>query len=104
MSVIEPVGPTGRDPAGVLADLRTAAGQARRYDIGYPGATDLAFPELAEWLTGQLLNNIGDPWDLGHGRNHTKTTRAAGPRRGRRPAARSRQSLGIRHLRLQRRH
>src|SRR5262249_15992038 len=37
-----------------------------------PGATDIAYPELADWLTGQLLNNIGDPYDPGHGRNHTK--------------------------------
>jgi histidine decarboxylase len=60
------------DPHTVLAELHTATKAARWYDIGFPGATDLAFPELAEWFTNQLLNNIGDPYDPGHGRNHTK--------------------------------
>jgi histidine decarboxylase len=60
------------DPGAVVADLLAAAREHRRYDIGFPGATDLTFPDLGEILTGQLLNNIGDPWDLGHGRNHTK--------------------------------
>ncbi|NUT37661.1 MAG: histidine decarboxylase [Hamadaea sp.] len=64
--------PPAADPARILADLLAEARSARRYDIGYPGATDLVFPELSEWLTGQLLNNVGDPWDAGHGRNHTK--------------------------------
>jgi len=54
--------------AGLLADLRAA----RRFDIGFPGATDLHYPQLAEVLTSRLLNNIGDPWEAGHGRNHTK--------------------------------
>ena len=60
------------DPSAVVARLLSDARDARRYDIGFPGATDLAFPALGEVLTGQLLNNIGDPWDPGHGRNHTK--------------------------------
>ena len=60
------------DPDAVVARLLSDARDARRYDIGFPGATDLAFPALGEVLTGQLLNNVGDPWDLGHGRNHTK--------------------------------
>lgn len=59
-------------PGQVLAKLMAEAQAARRYDIGYPGATDINFPDLADVLTGQLLNNVGDPWDLGHGRNHTK--------------------------------
>jgi histidine decarboxylase len=59
-------------PQAVLADWLQAANQARRYDIGFPGATDIGFPALADVLTGQLLNNIGDPYDGGHGRNHTK--------------------------------
>lgn len=62
----------GRDLGTVLELSLAAARTARRFDIGYPGATDLSFPELSEWLTGQLLNNIGDPYDPGHGRNHTK--------------------------------
>jgi histidine decarboxylase len=44
----------------------------RRYNLGFPGATDLTYPDLAAILTGQLLNNIGDPYEPGHGRNHTK--------------------------------
>ncbi|MDG4834099.1 pyridoxal-dependent decarboxylase [Solwaraspora sp. WMMD1047] len=59
-------------PEAVVADLLAAARENRRYDIGFPGATDLTFMGLAEVLTGQLLNNIGDPFDVGRGRNHTK--------------------------------
>ncbi len=60
-------------PSGQALDrLLAEAKAARRHDIGYPGATDLTFPELSEWLTGQLLNNVGDPYHDGHGRNHTK--------------------------------
>lgn len=66
----------GVDPAQVVTTLLTDARAARRYDIGFPGSADLSFPALAEILTGQLLNNIGDPWDLGHGRNHTKAIEA----------------------------
>ena len=63
---------TSIDPSAVVKKILAEAQAARRYDIGFPGATDLRFPVLREILTGQLLNNIGDPWDLGHGRNHTK--------------------------------
>jgi histidine decarboxylase len=56
-----------------LEQLRARLTRHRRYDIGFPGARDLIFPELADLLTGQLLNNIGDPYDSGHGRVHTKT-------------------------------
>jgi histidine decarboxylase len=56
----------------VLADLHARLVEARRFDIGFPGAVDLVFPDLAELLTSQLLNNVGDPYDLGYGRNHTK--------------------------------
>jgi histidine decarboxylase len=44
----------------------------RRYEIGFPGATDQSFPHLAAVLTGELLNNVGDPTCPGHGRSHTK--------------------------------
>lgn len=44
----------------------------RRLHLAFPGATDLTYPELAAILTGQLLNNVGDPFEPGHGRNHTK--------------------------------
>ncbi|MEV6632813.1 pyridoxal-dependent decarboxylase [Actinoplanes sp. NPDC051470] len=70
--MILPSTDTGGDPELALVKLLTDARAARRYDIGFPGATDLGFPALAQILTGQLLNNVGDPWDLGHGRNHTK--------------------------------
>jgi histidine decarboxylase len=64
--------PADSDPHAMLAGLLHQAKTARQFDIGFPGATDLTFPHLGEWLTGQLLNNIGDPYDPGHGRNHTK--------------------------------
>jgi histidine decarboxylase len=60
--------PIGR----VIADLHFGLRQARWFDIGFPGAVDLVFPDLAGLLTSQLLNNVGDPYDLGHSRNHTK--------------------------------
>jgi len=55
-----------------LEQLRARLNRQRRYDIGFPGARDLVFPELADLLTGELLNNIGDPYEAGHGRAHTK--------------------------------
>lgn len=58
--------------AGVLARLREQLTTDRWYDIGFPGARDLTFEPLAELLCGHLLNNVGDPWDAGHGRCHTK--------------------------------
>jgi histidine decarboxylase len=68
-----PSADAGGDPSLAVARLLIDARAARRFDIGFPGATDLTFPALGEILTGQLLNNVGDPWDAGHGRNHTKT-------------------------------
>jgi histidine decarboxylase len=56
----------------VLADLHDSLTATRPFDIGFPGATDQTYPQLAGLLTGHLLNNVGDPYDLGHGRNHTK--------------------------------
>lgn len=56
----------------VLRALQETLVRSRRFDIGFPGAVDLTFPALADLLTTQLLNNVGDPYDLGHGRNHTK--------------------------------
>jgi hypothetical protein len=35
----------------------------RRFEIGFPGATDQPLTRLAAVLTGELLNNIGDPTD-----------------------------------------
>jgi len=62
----------GSDLSQLALRLLLDARASRRYDIGFPGATDLTFPGLADLVTGQLLNNVGDPWDHGHGRNHTK--------------------------------
>ncbi|GHJ48792.1 histidine decarboxylase [Catellatospora sp. TT07R-123] len=59
--------------AATLRDLTARLAQSRHYDIGFPGAVDLVFPELSELMTGHLLNNVGDAWgDPGHGVNHTK--------------------------------
>ncbi|BEL03051.1 histidine decarboxylase [Actinoplanes sichuanensis] len=44
----------------------------RCYELAFPGATDLTYPHLAELVTGRLLNNVGDPFQPGHGRSHTK--------------------------------
>jgi histidine decarboxylase len=44
----------------------------RKLHLAFPGATDRAYSELAAILTARLLNNVGDPWTDGHGRNHTK--------------------------------
>ncbi|MFC7530154.1 pyridoxal-dependent decarboxylase [Actinoplanes sp. GCM10030250] len=51
---------------------RAAAAADRRYNLAFPGATDITYPALAELLTTRLLNNVGDPWQPGHGPNHTK--------------------------------
>jgi histidine decarboxylase len=42
------------------------------YDIGYPRATDLPYPDLAATLAHLTLINVGDPWDTGDIRHHTK--------------------------------
>jgi histidine decarboxylase len=60
------------DPRTSLETRLAAVKQGRRYEIGFPGATDISYPELAEWLCTQLLNNVGDPYHPGHGRDHTK--------------------------------
>ncbi|WP_433789580.1 pyridoxal-dependent decarboxylase [Actinoplanes sp. CA-252034] len=44
----------------------------RCYELAFPGATDLTYRHLAGVVTGRLLNNVGDPFEHGHGRNHTK--------------------------------
>ena len=46
---------------------------ARRYNIGFPGATDFDYTDLAELLCTQLLNNVGDPYIDGIAANHTKS-------------------------------
>lgn len=64
-------GIVGRDVGPAIAAYETERG-IDRHNIGFPGATDLSYPELGPLLTRQLLNNIGDPHDPGHGANHTK--------------------------------
>ena len=59
-------------PRAALSQLLDRLRSGRRYEIGFPGATDLRFDELAPLLTGELLNNVGDPWEDGHGLSHTK--------------------------------
>src|SRR5688500_10466242 len=60
------------DNQALVAEL---VGHIRRigwFDIGYPCATDLTYPELGELLTSTRLINIGDPWETGTVRHHTK--------------------------------
>ncbi|WP_125807985.1 pyridoxal-dependent decarboxylase [Actinoplanes sp. ATCC 53533] len=54
------------------ADLNAYYTWTRYYNLAYPGFDDISHAELAPLLTGQLLNNIGDPYDGGHGHDHTK--------------------------------
>lgn len=58
------------DLAGALAARLDAA---RRYNIGFPGATDFDYTGLAELLGRHLLNNVGDPDSDGLAANHTKS-------------------------------
>ncbi|MCY1144050.1 pyridoxal-dependent decarboxylase [Actinoplanes sp. Pm04-4] len=64
------------DPAPPLttraAQLQAVLAADRRHHLAFPGATDLTYPDLAAVLSSQLLNNVGDPFEPGHGRNHTK--------------------------------
>ncbi|MCY1141485.1 pyridoxal-dependent decarboxylase [Actinoplanes sp. Pm04-4] len=53
-------------------DLAQHLTAARRRNLAYPGFTDLTHRALAELMTEQLLNNVGDPYDPGHGHDHTK--------------------------------
>lgn len=55
-----------------LADLRNDLEAARLRNIGFPGAVDFDYTALAPFLTRELLNNVGDPYVDGIGRNHTK--------------------------------
>ncbi|MCM4082225.1 pyridoxal-dependent decarboxylase [Paractinoplanes hotanensis] len=56
-----------------FADLAQQLAAARFHNLAYPGFTDITHPALGALLTGQLLNNVGDPYDGGHGHDHTKT-------------------------------
>ena len=73
-SLLDPAAASDSVPLPVHAALLGSSMAAdRRWHLAFPGATDLVYPDLAALLTRQLLNNVGDPFDAGHGRNHTKT-------------------------------
>jgi histidine decarboxylase len=61
-----------RDLAADWAKLHAQAQADAATNVGFPGATDITHDDLAEVLSGVLLNNIGSPYDGGLGRNHTK--------------------------------
>ena len=64
---------TGGDLSGLWTSLADQARLDARTNVGFPGATDISYPQLAGLLTSVLLNNIGSPYDTaGHGRNHTR--------------------------------
>jgi histidine decarboxylase len=63
--------------AGELATLTARLEAARWFNIGFPGATDVDFTPLGSLLSGQLLNNIGDPMVDGIAVNHTKALERA---------------------------
>jgi histidine decarboxylase len=52
--------------------LRRRWEDARWFNIGFPGATDFDYADLAWILGGQLLNNVGDPFVDGTAINQTK--------------------------------
>jgi histidine decarboxylase len=59
------------DAAEVLEDLLHELQQDRSTNIGFPGATDFDYADLAPFLN-VLLNNVGDPYVPGVGGAHTK--------------------------------
>jgi histidine decarboxylase len=67
MSTVEP-----RDLKPVWEQLGRQYADDGRMNLGFPGATDITYEDLAHLWSGSLLNNIGSPYDGGHGRNHTK--------------------------------
>jgi len=85
--------PTRPDPPFSLHDADTVASAAalaqhyaalsdyytrtRYYDLAYPGFHDIDHQPLEALLSGQLLNNVGDAYDEGHGRDHSKVQERA---------------------------
>jgi histidine decarboxylase len=59
------------DAAEVLEDILHELERDRATNIGFPGATDFDYSELAPFLN-VLLNNVGDPYVPGVGGAHTK--------------------------------
>jgi len=64
-------GPVGHNVTAVLAALRERLDRAHDTDIGFPGAVDFDYSDLAPFF-GYLLNNVGDPYVDGVGVRHTK--------------------------------
>jgi histidine decarboxylase len=64
-------GPQADDVSHVLADLLQRYQRDRQTNIGFPGATDFDYAELAPFLN-VLFNNVGDPYVDGLGASHTK--------------------------------
>ncbi|GIH03405.1 hypothetical protein Rhe02_14720 [Rhizocola hellebori] len=62
-----------RDLQPLWDELAAQAAHDARTNIAFPGATDITFSQLSHLMTQVLFNNIGSPYDHGHGRNHTKT-------------------------------
>ncbi|UQU67413.1 pyridoxal-dependent decarboxylase [Couchioplanes caeruleus] len=66
----------GTVPTGLrerhFTDLTAHLEAIRFHNLAYPGFSDITHQALAPLLTGQLLNNVGDPYDTGHGHDHTK--------------------------------
>ena len=60
-----------RDENGVGAARLRGVRTDRATNIGFPGATDLDYAEVAPFF-GQLWNNVGDPWTDPGGAAHTK--------------------------------
>jgi histidine decarboxylase len=64
---------TTGDNHSAIAALVGRIEEARPTLIGFPAATDFVdFTLLTHLLGGQLLNNVGDPWQDGIYPNHTK--------------------------------
>ncbi|BCB74553.1 histidine decarboxylase [Phytohabitans flavus] len=55
----------------VLVGFADRLRQATRFNIGFPGATDIDHTDLLSWA-GRLLNNVGDPDVDGLAANHSK--------------------------------
>ena len=62
--------PASRAALGALLDRLE---QARPTNIGFPGALDFDYSELAPLFAQHLLNNVGDPYTDGVAANHTKS-------------------------------
>ena len=61
------------DTYSAIAALVGRVEEARPTLIGFPAATDFVdFTLLTHLVSGQLLNNVGDPWEEGIYPNHTK--------------------------------